>query len=228
MNLTSPPECIGIILDGNRRWAKAKGLSTFEGHKKGYEKVKDILQWAKESHVPFVIAYAFSNENWNRAVEEVSYLLGLFKTTLTAGVEELHAEGFRVRCIGELSRFSPELQELIRVAEERTRGNPGPTLVLALSYGGRKEILHAVLRATQAGKEALTESEFASYLWTHDIPDPDLIIRTGGERRLSGFLTWQSVYSELFFIDTYLPDFSKEEFQGILREFGTRERRMGR
>ncbi len=220
--------CIGIILDGNRRWAKAKGLPTFEGHRRGYEKVKEVMEWAKEAGVSFVVAYAFSTENWNRTAEEVSYLMGLFKKTLTEMVEELKQKGYRVRCIGELSRFSPELQELMRSAEEKTRNCPGPTLVLALSYGGRKEILQAVERIAREGKTGLSEDDFSSYLWTGDIPDPDLIIRTGGEKRLSGFLTWQSVYSELFFVDTYLPDFSKEEFQAILQEFSKRERRMGR
>ena len=186
------------------------------------------MRWAKEADVSFVVAYAFSTENWNRAAEEVSYLMGLFKKTLTEKVAELKKEGVRVRCIGDLSRFSPALQRLMRLAEEETRNLPGPTLVLALSYGGRAEILQAVRRIAIEGKTDIAEEEFSSYLWSHDIPDPDLIIRTGGEKRLSGFLTWQSVYSELFFIDTYLPDFSKEEFQGILAQFSTRERRMGR
>jgi len=222
------PECIGIILDGNRRWAKAKGLPTLEGHTRGYEKVRDIMVWAKEAGVSFVVAYAFSTENWNRAPEEVSYLMSLFKKTLAEMLKDLKKDGYRVRCVGDLSRFSPELQELMRAAEGKTRENPGPTLVLALSYGGRKEILQAVERISEVGKTGLTEADFSSYLWTKDIPDPDLIIRTGGEKRLSGFLTWQSVYSELFFIDTYLPDFSKSEFQAILAEFASRERRMGK
>lgn len=224
----SIPQCIGIILDGNRRWAKANGLSTLEGHRRGYEKIKDIMSWAKEAAVPFVVVYAFSTENWNRSLKEVSYLMGLFKEALTHKLQELKKEGLRVRCIGERSRFSSELQELMRTAEEETAPLPGPTLVLALSYGGRAEILQAARRVATEGKTGVTEEEFSSYLWSAGIPNPDLIIRTGGEKRLSGFLTWQSVYSELFFIDTYLPDFSKGEFQDILTEFGRRERRMGR
>ena len=228
MTETKQPTCVGIILDGNRRWAKAQGLPTLIGHQKGYEKVKEVMEWAREAGVSFVVAYAFSTENWNRVPEEVSYLLGLFKKILTEEVEELYKKGFRVRCIGDLTRFSKGLQELIRAAEERTGANDGPTLVLALSYGGRKEILQAAERAVKEGKANITEEEFSSYLSTHDIPDPDLIIRTGGEKRLSGFLTWQSVYSELFFVDTYLPDFSKTEFQAILSAFGERERRHGK
>lgn len=222
------PQCIGIILDGNRRWAKAKGLPTLEGHRRAFEKVKDIMAWVREAKVPFLVAYAFSTENWNRSPEEVSYLMGLFEEVLTSRLEELRKDGIRVRCIGDRSRFSPKLQELMQHAEEKTKDVPGPTLVLALSYGGRADILQAVRKAVRDTKRDITEQEFSAYLWTRDIPDPDLIVRTGGEKRLSGFLTWQSVYSELFFVDTYLPDFSKEEFQGILAEFGTRERRIGR
>ncbi len=225
---TTSPQCIGIILDGNRRWAKAHGLPTLEGHRRGYEKVKDIMGWAKEEQIPFVIVYAFSTENWNRKVEEVSYLMGLFKEILTTKLAELKKEGIRVRCIGERSRFSTDLQGLMDRAEEETAGLSGPTLVLALSYGGRADVVQAVKRAVKEGKNDITEAEFSSYLWSSGLPDPDLIIRTGGEKRLSGFLTWQSVYSELFFVDTLLPDFSKSEFQAILAEFASRERRMGR
>jgi undecaprenyl diphosphate synthase len=228
LQVSNTPRCIGVILDGNRRWAKAKGLPTFEGHRRGYEKVKELMGWAKEAGVKYVLAYAFSTENWNRTPEEVSYLMGLFKGTLTRGLDELQRAGIRVRYIGERSRFSPELQALMTGVENETEALPGPTLVLALSYGGRAEIVQAVQKAVKEGKEELTEQDFASHLWTAGIPDPDLIIRTGGEKRLSGFLTWQSVYSELFFVDTYLPDFSKEEFQAILSEFAGRERRMGR
>lgn len=222
------PQCIGIILDGNRRWAKAHRLPTLEGHRRGYEKVEDIMRWAKEAGVSFVIVYAFSTENWSRSAEEISYLMGLFGEALTKQVQKLTREGVRVRCIGERARFSPELQELMRKAEEETAELPGPTLVLALSYGGRAEILQAVRRAVKEGAGDITEKEFSAHLWSAGVPDPDLIIRTGGEKRLSGFLTWQSVYSELFFTDTFWPDFSEEEFQNILKEFSARERRMGR
>lgn len=228
MTNNSVPKCIGIILDGNRRWAKSKGLPAFEGHRRGFNKVKDVMSWAKEAGISFVVAYTFSTENWNRAPEEVLYLMDLFKEMLTIKLAELKKEGLRVRCIGDLVRFSPELQELMRKAESDTANLPGPTLVLALSYGGRAEIIQAVKHIAREGGAEITEEEFGSYLWGKGIPDPDLIIRTGGEKRLSGFLTWQSVYSELFFVDTYLPDFSKEEFQGILSEFASRERRMGK
>src|SRR3989338_2650842 len=225
---TSSPQCIGIILDGNRRFAKANNLPTLEGHRRGLEKVKDIMGWARKAEVPFVVAYAFSTENWNRAQEEVSYLMGLFKEMLTQKLADFKKEGFRVRCIGDLSRFSPKLQTPMPKAEEETEHRPGPTLVLALSYGGRAEILQAASRVAAEGKTKITEKEFSSYLWSNGIPDPDIIIRTGGDKRLSGFLPWQSVYSELFFVDTLLPDFSESEFQNILTEFKGRERRMGK
>jgi len=190
--------------------------------------MKEIVGWARVAHISFVIAYAFSMENWNRSQEEVSYLLDLFREIFADKLEELKKEGIRVRCIGDLSRFSAELQNSIRKAEQETANLSGTTLVLALSYGGRADILHAVERIQKENKRAITEAEFSSYLWSKGIPDPDLIIRTGGEKRLSGFLTWQSVYSELFFVDTLLPDFSKSEFQDILTEFGRRDRRLGK
>lgn len=222
------PTCIGIILDGNRRFARLHGLPLFEGHRRGFEKVKDIMRWTRAANIPFVVAYAFSTENWHRSEEEVSYLMGLFKEVLTRELAVLKKEGFRVRCIGDLARFSSELQILMRKAGEETAHLPGPTLALALSYGGRADILQAASRAAAEGKVGITEKEFSSYLWSNGIPDPDIIIRTGGEKRLSGFLTWQSVYSELFFVDTLLPDFSESEFQGILTEFEGRDRRRGK
>lgn len=222
------PTCIGIILDGNRRWAKSKGLPMFEGHRQGLEKIKDIMRWARAANIPFVVAYAFSTENWNRAQKEVLYLMDLFKEMLTLKLADFKKEGFRVRCIGDLARFSLELQELTRKAGEETANLPGPTLVLALSCGGRAEILQAVSRAATDGRLDITEKEFSSYLWSEGIPDPDIIIRTGGDKRLSGFLPWQSVYSEFFFVDTLLPDFRESEFQSILMEFEKRDRRMGR
>ena len=185
------PTCIGIIMDGNRRWAKAHNLPTFEGHRRGFEKVKEIAEWAKSEGISCLILFAFSTENWNRTKDEVSYLMNLFETILTKEIETLQERGIRVRCIGEQERFSPELRVLMRQAEERTAGNQALTLALCLSYGG-------------------------------------LIIRPGGQFRLSGFLPWQSIYSELFFTKTLWPDFSEEEFKTILNEFAQRDRRVGR
>lgn len=222
------PTCVGIIMDGNRRWAKEKGLPTLDGHRRGYEKTRDVLAWTSEAGVKFLVLYAFSTENWKRTEEEVGYLMDLFKRLLTHEVERIEKEGYRIRCIGQRERFSPELQKLMDEAERRTAQNKGTTLVLALSYGGRAEILSGVHRAVCEGKTDITEENFSSLLWSKDVPNPDMIIRPGGEKRLSGFLTWGSVYSELFFTDTKWPDFSFEEFRAMLTEFGERERRRGK
>ncbi len=215
-------------MDGNRRWARSRGLPTFEGHRRGYEKLKEVTSWAKTAGVGHVIIFAFSTENWNRTRKELSYLMGLFKLVLTQEVEKMFKAGIRVRCAGQPERFSPALRKLMREAEEKTADNKELTLTVCLSYGGRAEIVEAANRAIASGEKALTEETFARHLWTAGIPDPDLIIRTSGEMRLSGFLPWQSVYSELFFTKTLWPDFSEEEFKYILEDFSKRNRRIGK
>lgn len=216
-------------MDGNRRFAKEQGKSALEGHKAGFEKLKEVLRWAKDAGVGHVVAYAFSSENWSRAASEVSYLLDLMRLALQKEFDDFKKEGGILHCVGDVSRFPEDLQKLIQKAEEETASNSGPHLYLALSYGGRAEIVHAVKRIVKENPkpEEVTEEYFAKHLFTQGMPDPDLIIRTSGEKRLSGFLPWQSVYSELFFVDTYWPAFSKEEFEAILREYGERERRFG-
>lgn len=215
-------------MDGNRRFARREGFPTVEGHRRGYEKLKEVIRWAKEAGVSYVIVYAFSTENWNRTKEEVGYLMGLFRQVLTTEVESLKKEGVIIRCIGERERFTPTLRKLMNSAETETSAGSGPTLVLALSYGGRAEVLSAVNKALGSGELSVSEEMFKKYLWTHDIPDPDIVIRTGGEKRLSGFLPWQSVYSELFFTETLWPDFSKEEFLAIVDSFSRRKRNFGK
>lgn len=221
-------QCVGIILDGNRRWAKAHGLPAFAGHERGFRRVKDALQWCDEAGISHLVVYAFSIENWQRAKEEVSYLMDLFRLFLSKEVKHLAAEGFRVRCVGDRGRLPEGIVKLIEAAESGTRSGARATLVVAISYGGRAEILGGIRAVLANPPTELTEAAFSQRIWSAGIPDPDIIIRTGGEKRLSGFLTWESVYSELFFTDTYWPDFSKEEFQGILSEFSGRERRMGK
>ena len=224
MNVT----CVGIILDGNRRWAKDRGLSKLEGHRAGLRTFKNTVRFVRDRGVKHLIVYMFSTENWNREPAEVSYLMDLFRHVLADEIEHMQEKGVRVLCIGARERFSPELQALMRQAEERTAGNKELTLALCLSYGGRAEIVGAVNRAIAAGKKEVDEETFARYLWTVGIPDPDLIIRTSGEMRLSGFLPWQGVYSELFFTKTLWPDFTEAEFKSILEEFSRRDRRLGR
>ncbi len=223
------PKAIGVILDGNRRWAREQGLPPFEGHREGSERVKDLVRWAREVGIGTVYIYAFSTENWNRAEEEVSYLMKLMAKFFSEGiVDEIEKEDGRVVFLGDRGRIPPELVYEMERAEERTRNGKGGTLAVCLSYGGRAEIVAAANKLIREGKEIESEEEFSRALWSADLPDPDLIIRTSGEQRLSGFLTWQSVYSELFFTDTKWPAFTKEEFLSILEEYSARERRKGK
>lgn len=224
------PRCIGIIMDGNRRWAKAKGLPTLEGHRAGGTTVKGVVRWAKEAGVEHVIFFTFSTENWGRSAEEVSYLLSLIGEFIEKELDTFHAEGGVLHFVGDLSRFPQTLQEIFARAQEKTAANAGPHIYFALNYGGRQEILSAVraIVAEHPAESLLTEEYFSRHLQTGDMPDPDLIIRTSGEMRLSGFLPWQSVYSELFFTKTLWPDFSQEEFNAILTEYAERERRHGK
>lgn len=223
------PACVGIIMDGNRRWAKEQGLPAVMGHKHGAEKLKEVLGWCQDKGIKNLIVYAFSTENWNRSQEEVGYLMDTIRHFFgkqSADLEEIKQCGGRLRFVGERERFTPDIQELLAHAEEVTAAGEY-TLWVALSYGGRAELLHAA-EALQKSGEPVTEESFAKHLWTAGMPDPDLIIRTSGEQRLSGFLPWQAVYSELFFTKTYWPAFSEAEFDTILAEFALRERRHGK
>lgn len=215
-----------MIMDGNRRFARERGLSIPEGHRAGLEKLKEVLRWGNEHGIEYAIFFAFSTENWNRKPDEVDALLSLFHEAFERELHEVEKEGGRIRFIGDRTPFDEKLQKLMTDAEERTKNNTGCTAVFAVSYGGRAEIITAAQQACAGGD--VTEATFANNLWSAGIPDPDIIVRTGGEKRLSGFLTWQSVYSELFFVDTYWPAFSREEFDAILEEYANRERRMGR
>ena len=223
------PQCIGVIVDGNRRWAKENGLPLLKGHEAGYKKLRELVRWAYDAGVKYVIAYVFSSENWNRASEEVSYLMRLAERVCWRDLPELKEENVRIRVIGDRARVSQKMQILIEHAEKETAFSTGLTLVLAFSYGGRDEILQAVNRivAEERAAVSITHDEFARYLWTTDIPDPELIIRTSGEKRLSGFLPWQAVYSELFFLDKLWPDLTEEDLLQVFEEYGKRERRFG-
>jgi undecaprenyl diphosphate synthase len=213
-------------MDGNRRWAKNHGVAKFEGHRVGAQRLKEAVRFLRDRGVRHTVLYAFSTENWNRDSKEVAYLLDLFVVLLEKDVAELGAEGFCIRFAGQRERFSPKTQELMRMAEEETSSNTAATIWICVSYGGRAEIISAARAAAEAGP--ITEESLSRNLWTSGMPDPDVIIRTGGEKRLSGFLTWQSVYSELFYSDTLWPDFSNEELGAILVEFASRERRHGK
>lgn len=215
-------------MDGNRRFARARGLPTFEGHRRGYAKLKKLIEWAREIGISHVIVYAFSTENWNRAQDEVSYLMDLFRTMMNDLLTAATTQKTRVIFIGERERFSPDVVAGMKRVEEKTKIFSGLTLGVALSYGGRAEIISAIRSLSPTETIHLDETLFTKKLWTKDFPDPDMIIRTSGEYRLSGFLPWQSVYSELFFTDTYWPAFSKKEFFSLIKQYAERTRRHGR
>jgi undecaprenyl diphosphate synthase len=229
-NINSPA-CVGIIMDGNRRWARERNLPPFEGHRAGYKNLKLISGFAREFGIRHLVVYAFSTENWKRSQEEVGFLMDICREAFSAlEIAEMKKSGARLRFIGNFERVAPDIRALMRSAEEETAQNEY-TLWVALSYGGRSEILSAMTRASKDKSSVeiarMDEYDFSALLWSAEMPDPDIIIRTGGEQRLSNFLPWQSVYSELFFIKTYWPDFSRQEFRDILDDFAKRERRRG-
>lgn len=230
------PHHIGLIVDGNRRFAKTKGLKPNLGHHLGSEKLEDFLDWCWELDIKIVTLFGFSTENYNRKEEEVSYLMELILQKLRDFQENprIMEEGVRIKVIGRRENLSEEMNTEIEKVEKLTEENDGFLLNIALSYGGRAEIIDAVKRLADEIKngvlelEEINEDRFSSYLYTEGIPDPDLIIRTSGEERLSGFLLWQSAYSELYFTDVYWPAFRKIDFWRAVRIFEQRERRFGK
>ena len=212
---------LAIIMDGNGRWAKAHRRPRLMGHKAGAETLDHVMHWCKEAGIRYLTVYAFSTENWKRSKEEVSGLMKLLSSFIKSKEKELVANGVRFRVIGRRSDLSAKLQKEIAALEEKTAGGEF-TLVVALSYGSRDEIVRAAMKF-----KGSTEEEFAACLDTAGIPDPDLIVRTSGELRLSNFLMWQAAYSEFYFTDKYWPDFDKAEFDKALASFAKRERRMG-
>lgn len=231
------PLSVGIIMDGNRRWAREKGMNPWDGHKAGAKVLRDLAKAAprlkKEYGLETVTFYTLSTENWNRDPKEIEFLLMIFREALRELISVLDASDQtsdqlpKVIALGQKERFPEDIQTLMNEVEEKTKNNTGYTVAFALSYGGRPEIIEGINKAIEKG-EKVDEESFKQFLWSKDLPDPDIIIRTGGEKRLSNFLTWGSVYSELFFIDTYWPDFSPDIFEGILKEYKERERRHGK
>lgn len=213
-------------MDGNRRWAKERGLPASEGHRAGYRAFKNVVRFAREKGISHLVAYLFSIENWRRDEKEVSSLLDLFLYAITTEVADMGKEGIRWKFVGDRQQFPPALQEAMSRTEKDTESNTGLTLWFCMSYSGRPEIVAATRAAVAAGEE-ITEESISRHLWTSGMPDPDLIIRTSGEQRLSGFLPWQSTYSELFFTKTLWPDFSPEEFGNVLAEYASRRRNFG-
>ena len=224
------PNHVGIIMDGNGRWAQARGLPRLAGHQAGVDNIKRILECSVEHGIKVLTIYAFSTENWHRPLEEVMGLMRLLSITIKRQLNELHKNGVQIRHSGRMSGIDPELQKQIRHALEVTQHNERIILNVAFNYGGRAEILDAVraLIADGTAPDKITEELFGRYLYTADLPDPDLIIRTGGEWRLSNFLIWQAAYAEYYATPTYWPDFDERELDRALAEYNLRQRRFGR
>ncbi|MEW6571272.1 MAG: isoprenyl transferase [Nitrospirota bacterium] len=223
------PRHVGIIMDGNGRWAAVRGISRIEGHRRGVERSKEIVEVAAELGLKALTLYAFSIENWKRPFPEVSTLMKLLESYLKAELDLLMKRDIVFKTIGDSQRLPAHIQIIIKEATEKTAFNGGMTLNLALSYSGRDEIIRAVKKILSSGigPEEITEEVFSSYLDTAGLPSPDLIIRTSGETRISNFLLWQGAYSEFYFTDTLWPDFTKDEFLLAIQDYQQRERRFG-
>ena len=221
---------IAIIMDGNRRWAKERFLPTASGHKKGVEALKNIVKAAHKFGVKYVTVYAFSTENWNRPKDEVNFLMELLATTIAGEVLELDKNNVKLKFIGELSKLSDKLQNILSDAEEKTENNTGVNLQIAINYGSRNEMVSAVKSIVEKGIKAedVTEDLISDSLYTSEIPDPDLLIRTGGEKRISNYLLWQIAYSEVYVTNVYWPDFNEDELAKSIIEFSERQRRYGK
>jgi undecaprenyl diphosphate synthase len=233
VSILKAPVHVAIIMDGNGRWAKARGLPRIAGHKRGAEAVRRSVSGAAELGIEYLTLYGFSSENWKRPAAEVDDLMGLLRLYLVNEVNDLHRNGVRLRVIGQLARLHPDIVGLIDDAERRTAGNRKLNLTVALSYGGRAEIADAArhiaeeARAGTLDPAAVDETVFARHLLTTGIPDPDLLIRTSGEKRISNFLLWQCAYAELVFLDRLWPDFTRDDLEFAIREYHGRDRRYG-
>ena len=231
---TQMPQHVAVIMDGNGRWAKARGEDRSRGHQEGVVSVRKVVEAAVAIHLKYLTVYTFSTENWNRPEEEVQALMGLLVTAIHRETPDLMKNNVQLRVIGDLSRLHEEVQKTLVGCIEQTAVNTGTTLILALSYSSRWELMNAArLLAEDVSKkqvllEDVTEDHFSRYLTTQGIPDPDLLIRTGGEKRISNFLLWQLSYAELFFTDVYWPDFRENELYEAILYYQQRERRFGK
>ncbi len=224
------PRHIAIIMDGNGRWALQRGLPRLAGHKAGTENLRRIIRATVEFGIQYLTIYAFSTENWGRPPEEVRGLMGIVQDVIDRELNELNKEGVQLRHIGRLERLDPRLREKVLKAIELTKNNDRLILIVAFSYGGRDEIVWAIQRMMKDGvpAENVNDEMVSRYLYTAGVPDPDLVIRTSGELRISNFLIWQAAYSEWYFTPTYWPDFNKDEYRLALEAFAHRERRYGK
>jgi undecaprenyl diphosphate synthase len=226
------PTHVAIIMDGNGRWARSKGLPRTEGHKAGTEVAEKTIRWAYELGIKYLTLYTFSTENWKRPREEVNFLFDLFADFVTRKIPEVKKEGVRLRFIGRLEQLPEKVLKVCKVAEEETKGNSNINVQVALNYGGRAELCDTISRIIEDFKKGkvdlpITEETVSKYLYTADIPDPDLIVRTANEKRLSNFLIWQAAYAEYYFVDKFWPDFSKEDLVAAVEEYNKRIRKFG-
>jgi undecaprenyl diphosphate synthase len=227
------PAHVAIIMDGNGRWARARSLPRIFGHRRGAEVAREILKSAAELGISYLTLYSFSSENWKRPVSEIDDLMGLFRVYLRSEVAELHRSGVRLRLIGDRRRIPADIVTLAEHAEKLTAGNTRIQLILAVSYGSREEIVVAARRLAEAARSgemdpaSIDEAALSHCLYTRDVPDPDLVIRTSGEKRLSNFLLWQAAYAELVFTETLWPDFTRRDLEDAISEFHRRDRRYG-
>ena len=232
--MTEKLQHIAFIMDGNRRWAKARGLPIIAGHEKGAKTLTEVAKAAKDLGIKYITVYAFSTENWKREKSEVEGLMNLLRKYLKESFKELEENNARIMFIGERDMLASDIVADMEKIENRTAKNDGITLCVALSYGGRQEIVAATRKITELAQNGglnikdIDEKKFSDMLYTKDLPDPDLLIRTSGEERISNFLLWQLSYSEFYFSDTLWPDFSKEELVKIIDEYKNRERRYGK
>jgi undecaprenyl diphosphate synthase len=228
--LVKVPNHIAVIMDGNGRWAASRGLPRMAGHKAGTENLRRIIRACVRNSIPYLTLYAFSTENWGRPTDEVNGLMQILEDVIVSELDELNTEGVQIRHIGRLDRLPASLQEKVQHAIDITRSNTRLTLCVALNYGGRDEIVCAIQRIIGDGipAEKIDSDLVSSYMFTAGVPDPDLVIRTSGEMRISNFLIWQAVYAEWYVTPTYWPDFDENELLKALRDFGQRDRRYGK
>ncbi len=229
-DISLTPKHIAIIMDGNGRWAKERFLPRVAGHVKGVESVRKIVKACVNRQIPYLTIFAFSSENWRRPVEEVTFLMELFVASLEKEVANLHANNIRLKVIGDMAGLNGKLQETIQWAEQKTAGNTSLTLTVCANYGGQWDIMQAMKKMLLANPSRLsfTPEELKPYLSMAYAPEPDLFIRTGGEQRISNFLLWQLAYTELYFTDTFWPDFDEKALDEAILSFQSRERRFGR
>jgi len=228
-NQKNKPTSVGIIMDGNRRWAKKRMLPAKLGHAEGGKTLKKICEAANEMGIKYLILYAFSTENWKRSQDEIDEIMRLIREFLDEFIQKFKSQDTRIRFIGDRSRLDKDIIDKMNYVEDLTKDKEGTTLVLAVNYGGRDDIIRAFKKINNFGVDIneLTENDFANYLDTAGIENPELIIRTSGEQRISNFLIWQSAYSEFYFVDKYWPDFTKADLEDAIYDFCNRNRRFG-